>query len=127
MPIPQNLSTTVENPSGKGFPAVGRGPVSRSGGKAGWTIARGFSTPHAGGVVLTFFLLSRGLASVDARSVYSRVDRPSPVHPTRTRNLHDGQGQADVPTEQPPPREGARLPAPDADQGRSRDPRRSTA
>src|ERR1044071_9897595 len=100
MPIPQNLSTTVENPTGEGFPSDERGPVSRSGGKAGWTIARGFSTPHAGGPLLTFFLLARGLASVDARPVYSRGRRRR--LPARERGSSDhGQGQADVPTEQP--------------------------
>src|SRR5436189_4244912 len=35
MPIPQNLSTTVENPTGKGFPSVERGPVLALRGESG--------------------------------------------------------------------------------------------
>jgi ribonuclease P protein component len=38
----------------------------------------------------------------------------------------DGERQTDVPAEQPAPREGARFPAPDADQSRSLDPGGST-
>src|SRR6476661_725602 len=56
-----------------------RDPVARPGGKAGWKIARRFSTPHACDGVLTFFLLSRALASEDGRPVYCPLDRREPV------------------------------------------------
>jgi ribonuclease P protein component len=44
------------------------------------------------------------------------------VRPLRARFSSDGQGQANVSTEQPPPSEGARVPAPHADPGRQSDP-----
>src|SRR5207248_5434795 len=98
----------------RGSPTARGRPGLAPRGKAGWKIARRFYTPHARRGVLTFFLLSRGLASEDARPVYSPLDRREPVS-DRARISTDGQGQADVPAEQPSPREGARFPAPDAD------------
>src|SRR6266480_4435394 len=112
-------------PYGGALRQRGGGPVSRPGGKAGWKIARWFSTPHARRGVLTFFLLSRGLASEDARPVYSPLDRRSRSLIERGSST-DGQRQANVSAEQPSPREGARIPAPDADPGRARDPCRAS-
>src|SRR4249919_609798 len=50
--------------NGEGSPSIGS-LEPETGGKAGWTIARGFSTPHVAAGVLTHFLLSRALSSDD--------------------------------------------------------------
>ena len=59
------------------------------------------------------------------RPVYCPLGRREPGSRS-SEDRHHGQRQTDVPAEQPPPREGARFPSPDADPRRSLDPGGST-
>ena len=78
-----------------------------------------------------FFHTSRRKGGLDALSVVNpcaQRRRPYTPHGRRTRRpshpvrfMNHGQRQTDVPTEQPPPREGARVPTPHAHARRSFD------
>src|SRR3954467_9824831 len=81
IPIPQGLSTPVDNPfGGKGSHPTIAG-VRRARGKASGTIARCFSTLHAGTGVLTHFLLSTPVGSDDARILHTAGEPPGRPHP----------------------------------------------
>src|SRR5438093_4336717 len=126
MPIPQDLSTTVENPTEKGFPSMSAARPRAPGGKRQDDSTR-------------FFHTARRREGLDALSVVKSLGqrpsrpriltaRPAVAGRSRRRGSSDhGQGQADVSTEQPPPGEGARVPAPDALPSRPGDPRRAAA
>src|SRR4249919_880858 len=107
--------------NGEGSPSIGS-LEPETGGKAGWTIARGFSTPHVAAGVLTHFLLSRALSSNDDHPYTAWP--PALPDPASSKDPRHGQGQANVPAEQPPSLEGARLPPSHADAGRPRHRRR---
>src|SRR6266496_4204313 len=106
MPIPQDLSTTVENPTGKGFPSMSAARSRAPGGKRLDASTR-------------FFHTARRLGGLDALSVVKTLgqrrsapriltDRPADVGRSVERGSSDhGQREADVPTEQPSSREGA--------------------
>src|SRR6476620_9825038 len=94
IPIPQGLSTPVDNPfGGKGSHPTIAG-VRRARGKASGTIARCFSTLHVGTRVLTHFLLSTPVGSDDARILQHGRRTRRPSHPVRFMN--HGQRQTDV-------------------------------
>src|SRR6478752_4256838 len=65
--IPQGLSTPVDNPFGGKGSHTTPPEWRRARGKATGTVARWFSTLHAGRGVLTHFLLSTPVRSDDAR------------------------------------------------------------
>src|SRR5262249_11561533 len=126
MPIPQDLSTTVENPTGKGFPSMSAARSRAAGGTRQDDSTR-------------FFHIARRYTGLDALSVVKRFgQRRSPPRILTARpavagrsprrgSSDDGQGQADVSAEQPPPLQGARLPPPDAHASRQGHPRRAAA
>src|SRR5438132_11397325 len=126
MPIPQDLSTAVENPtegsSDNGDPPItetrpGRAPRGE-GGLEDSTVV--FHTARAPGGLDVLSVVKRLGQRGWAPRILSAL--PAGAGPDRARIDTDGQRQADVSAEQPSPGEGAWFPAPDADPGRSRDP-----
>src|SRR5262245_44692155 len=127
MPIPQDLSTSVENLVREGSRLDRRRGVPDVRGEAAVTLARGVSTPHVHAVLLALFLLSSPLSCDHGGPYTPRVAGPTGVRPSRSdprtegRASH-GQRQAHLPAEQPTPRPRPRLPPPHAYARRPVDP-----
>jgi hypothetical protein len=123
MPIPQDLSTMVENLQGRVFRNDPRAKARSQGGSGADVSTVVFHTSPDGPGLGT-------LSLVKGRALRESADRilvDAAPTPALARVRAHGQGQADISTEQPPPREDPWLPRPDANAGGTGDPRFETS
>src|SRR2546426_7863794 len=113
MPIPQDLSTTVENPT-EGSSDSGDASRSRAPGEGGLEDSTVIfhTAREAGGLDVLSVVKSLGQRGWSPRILPAR---PARADLRSSEDLLDGQKQADGSAEQPSPREGAWFPAPYAD------------